>query len=69
MIKLIAFFAAYRLLRRAVTIAIVTTLAVLLLSGTRYTAGQGSHAARQVQHALRPLEQLLQHALQRAIGP
>ena len=65
MIRLLAFFAAYRLLRRVVTIAIVATLAGLLLSGTRDTAGQG----RQLQHAARPLEQLLQHPLQKALGP
>ena len=55
-----------RLLRRAVIIAIVATLAVLLLSGTGDTAGHGSHAVRQFQHAARPLEQLLQHTLKKA---
>jgi hypothetical protein len=68
-IKLVALFAAYRLLRPLFTIVIVATLAVLALSGTHHTAGQGSHAVGQLQNAARPLEQLLQHTLQKAIGP
>jgi hypothetical protein len=68
-IKLVAFFAAYRLLRPLLTIVIVATVAVLLLSGTRDTAGHGRHAVGQLENAARPLEQLLQHALQKAIGP
>ena len=69
MIRLVALFAAYRLLRPLVTIVIVTTLAVLLLSASHHTAGEGSHAVRQLQHAARSLERLLQHTLQKAIGP
>lgn len=69
MIKLLALFIAYRLVRRVVTIAIVATLAALLLSSTRGTAGQGSHSVRTLQHAARPLERLLQHTLRKAIGP
>jgi hypothetical protein len=69
-IKLVALFAAYRLLRRVVTIAIVGTLALLLLSGTRDAAGRRGQgrAVRQPQNAARPLEQLLQHTLQKATG-
>jgi hypothetical protein len=67
-IKLIAFFVACRFLRPLVTIAIIATLAVLLLS-TRHTGGQGSDAVRQLQHEARPLEQLLQDTLRKAIGP
>ena len=69
MFKLVAFFAAYRFLRRVVMIAIAATLAVFLFSGTRDRAGQGSHSVRQLQHAVSPLEQLVQHTLQRAISP
>ncbi|MGN6868453.1 MAG: hypothetical protein ACTHMY_08625 [Solirubrobacteraceae bacterium] len=69
MIKVIALLAAFRLLRPLVTIAIVATLALLLLSGTRHTGVQGSHAVGQLQHAARALEQLLQHTLRKAVGP
>jgi len=68
-IKLVALVAAYRLLRLLVTIVIFATLAVLLLSGTRATAGHGSHAVAPLQHAAERLEQLLQHTLQKATGP
>lgn len=69
MIRLVTLFAAYRLLRPMITIVIIATLAVLLLSGTRGTAGRGSHVVRTLQHAARPLEQLLQHTPRKAIGP
>ena len=69
MIKLVAFFAAYRLLRQVLTIAIIATLAVLLLSPTRDTAGQGSDVVGKLQRASRPLEQHMQHAMQKATGP
>ena len=69
MIRLVALLVAYRLLRPLVTIVIIATLAVLMLSSTRDTAGQESHPATQHQHTARPLEQLLQHTLQKAIGP
>lgn len=69
MIKLLAFFAAYRLLRRVVMIAIAAALAVLLLTGTRDPAGHANHTVRQLEHVARPFEQLLQHALQKADGP
>lgn len=69
MIKVVALLAAFRLLRPLVTIAIVTTLALLLLSGTRHTAGQGGHAVGQLQHAARSLERLPQHTLQKAVSP
>jgi hypothetical protein len=68
-IKLVALVAAYRLLRPLVTIVIVATLAVLLLSGTRATAGHGSHAVAPLQHAAARLEQFLQRTLQKAIAP
>jgi hypothetical protein len=68
-IKLVALFAARRLLRPLVTILIVATLAVMLLSGTRDITAHGSHAVTAVQKVSRPLEQLLQHTLQKAIGP
>ena len=45
------------------------TLAMLLLSGPRHTAGQGTHAVRQLQKAAPQLEELLQHTLQKAIAP
>ena len=66
---LVALLGVYRLLRPLITIVIVATLAVLLLSVTQDTAGHRSHAAGQLQHAARPLEQLLQYALQKAIRP
>lgn len=69
MIKLVALLVAYQLLRRVVTIAIVATLAALLRSGTGDTAGHGSHAVRQFQHAALPLGRRLQHSLQKAIDP
>ena len=69
MIKLVALVAAYRLLRPLVTIVIVATLAVLLLSGTRATAGHGRHAVTPLQHAAARLEQVLQQTLQKAIAP
>jgi hypothetical protein len=68
-IKLVALVAAYRLLRPLVTIVIVATLAVLLLSGTRATAGHGSHAVAPLQHAAARVEQFLQGTLQKAIAP
>jgi hypothetical protein len=68
-IKLVALVVAYRLLRPLVMIVIVATLALLLLTGTRDTAGHESHAGRQPQNVIRPLEQLLQRTLQRTIGP
>jgi hypothetical protein len=67
-IKLLALLAAYRLLRGFVAIVLVATLALLLLSVIPHTAGQGSPAARQLQHVARPVEQLLQQTLQKAIG-
>jgi hypothetical protein len=66
-IKLLTLWAAWRLLR-ALAAVLVATLALLLLSVIPHTAGQGSPAARQLQHVTRPVEQLLQQTLQKAIG-
>jgi hypothetical protein len=50
-------------------IAIVATLVILLLSGTSQTAGQGSHAVGLLQDTTRSLERLLQHTLEKVVGP
>lgn len=69
MIKLLTFWAAYRLLRAVSAIVVIATLALLLLDGAHPTARHGVRALRSLQHAGRPLEQQLQHALQKGFRP
>lgn len=69
MTKLLTFWAAYRLLRALTAMLVIATLALLLLSSARRTAGQSGGADAHLQHAARPLERQLQHALQKALGP
>ena len=68
MIKLLTIWAAFRLLRALAVILVIATLALLLLSGVRRTAGQGGPVGG-LQHAAHPIEQQLQHVLRKTIGP
>jgi hypothetical protein len=67
-IKLLTIWAAFRLLRAVAAILVIATLALLLVSGVRRTAGQGDTAGR-LQHAAHPIEQQWQQVLRKAIGP
>lgn len=69
MIKLLTLWAAWRLLRTLAPILIVATLALLLLSGASRRAGHGESVVGRLQHRTRPLEQQLQHTLQKAFEP
>ena len=69
MIKLPTFWAAIRLLRALVPLIVIATLALLLLGGVSRTRGQGRGWVGRLQHAARPLEHQLKHALQKATGP
>ena len=69
MIKLPTFWAAIRLLRALVPIIVIATLALLLLGGVNRTAGHDGGWVGRLQHAARPLEHQLKHALQKATGP
>jgi hypothetical protein len=68
-IKLLTFWAAIRLLRALVPIVVIATLALLLLGGVNHPTGHGGSWVGRLQHAARPLEHQLQHALQKASAP
>ena len=69
MIKLLTFWAAIRVFRALVPIIVIATLALLLLGGVNRTAGHDGGWVGRLQHAARPLEHQLKHALQKATGP
>ena len=69
MIKLLTFWAAFRLFRALVPLIVIATLALLLLGGVNRTAGHGGGWVGRLQHAARPLEHQLEHALQKASAP
>lgn len=69
MIKLVTLWAAWRLLRALAAVLVVATIALLLLGDASRTAGHRESAAERLQHRTRPLEQQLQHTLQKAFQP
>ena len=69
MIKLLTLWAAWRLLRALAPILVVATLALLLLGGASRRDGNGESVVGRLQHQTRPLEQQLQHTLQKAFEP
>lgn len=69
MIKLLTLWAAWRLLRALAAVLVVATIALLLLGGPSRKAGRGESAIERLQHQTRPLEQQLQHTLQKAFEP
>ena len=69
MIKLLTFWAAIRLLGAIAPLIVIAALALLLLGGVNRTAGHGGGRVGRLQHAARPLEHQLKHALQKATGP
>ena len=69
MIKLLTLWAAWRLLRALAAVLVVATIALLLLAGASRKAGHGESAAERLQHQTRPLEQQLQHTLQKTFEP
>jgi hypothetical protein len=68
-IKLLTFWAAIRLILALVPIVLIATLALLLLGGVHHPTGHGGGWVWRLQHAARPLEHQLQHALQKASAP
>jgi len=68
-IKLLTFCAAIRLLGALVRLIVIATLALLLLGGVNRTAGHDGGWVGRLQHAARPLEHQLEHALEKATGP
>jgi hypothetical protein len=68
-IKLLTFWAAWRLARALAAIVVVATLALLLLGGMNHIARRTAGAVARLQHATRPLELQLQHALGKVLGP
>jgi putative copper export protein len=68
-IKLLTFWAAIRLFRALVPLIVILTLALLLLAGVNHSAGRGGGWVGRLQHAARPLEHQLEHALQKASAP
>jgi hypothetical protein len=68
-IKLLTFWAAIRLFRALVPIIIIATLALLLLGSANRRASHGGSWVGRLQHAARPLEHQLEHALQKASAP
>jgi hypothetical protein len=68
-IKLLTFWAAIRLIRALIPIVVIATLALLLLGGVNHPTGHGGAWIARLQHAARPLEHQLQHALQKASAP
>jgi hypothetical protein len=69
MIKLLTLWAAWRLLRALVAMVVIATLALLLLGGASRRGGDGESVVGRLQHQARPLEQQLQHTLQKAFQP
>jgi hypothetical protein len=68
-IKLLTLWAAWRLLRAIAAILIVAILALLLLGGASRTDGNAESIVGRLQHQTLPLEQDLQHTLQKAFEP
>jgi hypothetical protein len=68
-IKLLTFWAAFRLFRALVPLILIATLALLLLGGMNHPTGHGGGWVGRLHHAARPLEHQLQHALQKASAP
>jgi hypothetical protein len=68
-IKLLTLWAAWRLLRALVPILIVVTVALVLLGGASRRDGNAESVVGRLQHQTRPLEQQLQHTLQKAFEP
>ena len=65
MIKLLTLWAMWRLLR-AIAAVVVMTVALLLLGGASHGASNVESVFGRLQHQSRPLEQQLQHTLQKA---
>jgi outer membrane biogenesis lipoprotein LolB len=68
-IKLLTLWAAWRLLRALVPILVAATVALLLLGAATRSADHRENAVGRSQHTTQPLEQQLQHTLQRALAP
>jgi hypothetical protein len=68
-IKLLTFWAAIRLFRALIPIVVIATLALLLLGGVNHPTRHSGSWVRRLQHATRPLEHQIQHALQKASAP
>ena len=67
MIKLLPLWAAMRLVRAISAIVVVVAMvALLLLGGASRRPGNVESAVGRLQHQIRPLEQQLQHTLQKA---
>ena len=66
MIKLLTLWAAWRLLRALVPILVVATVALLLPGGAGQRAGHPESVVGRLPHETRPLEQQLQHTLQKS---
>ena len=66
MIKLLPLWAAMRLVRAISAIVVVAMVAPLLLGGASRRPGNVESAVGRLQHQIRPLEQQLQHTLQKA---
>jgi hypothetical protein len=64
-IKLLTLWAAWRLLRALAPILLAATIALLLLDA----ADHRGNAVGRPQHTTQPLEQHLQHTLQKAFAP
>lgn len=68
MIKL-TLWAGWRLLRAIAAILLVAMLTLLLVGGASRTYGNAESLVGRLQHHTRPLEQQLQHTLQKAFEP
>lgn len=66
MIKLLPIWAAWRLVRAISAIVVVAMVALLLLGGASRRPGNVESTVGRLQHQIRPLEQQLQHTLQKA---
>ena len=69
MIKLLMLWAAWRLLRAIAAILLVAMLTLLPLGGASRRSGNAEGVVGRLQHQTRPLEQQVQHTLQRAFEP
>jgi hypothetical protein len=68
-IKLLTLWATWRLLRVLIPILVVATLALFLLGGASRRGTDGVNVVGRLQHRARPLQQQLQHVLQKAFEP
>ena len=69
MIRLITYWAAWRLLRVLAAFLVIATLALLLLGGAGRRAEQRAGVLGRLQHAARPVEHQRERTLERAFEP